>query len=818
MKMKLYYCCMLLIAIFATDAYSQTRSFMTYREMQDFQQASPGAFRTGLYGFDNPALLNYNTSESEMMLIVSAPDNNHMDFNRWGLFRQSGSLGTALITQKLNGNTITDWRYSLGFGDKNFSLGISYGFVSGDKSAFKRSNSLGWGFLFRPNEYFSLSGYQNYALAEKEAESVIDVAIRPMPEYLVTFFGDYSMFHDQNLKAGTWSAGVNWEILDGIRISGRYRDDKSVAIGVDLSMRYFGIGATTGFNESGDNSYKAYSVKLGGPDRSIFEGWFEKPHWVSLTMDGDIKYQRFKWFDNSTTLSEIIINLSNATNDEKVEGIMIDARQLSGGISTLWEIRDELRKFRAAGKKVVIFLERSGMTEYYFASVADKIVLDPMGSVQISGFALGRSYYKKMLDNIGIGFEEIRQFKYKSAAESFARDEMSEGDREQRQRLIDDWYNTIKTDVAAARGFSGETFDKLVDAKISYHAPDAKASNLVDTLARWGDRNDIVKALFGTKNISFLNKVEPLISARNEKEPIDDKWGSDETAFALIYVNGDCAMDGGINARELVKSVESAAKDNNIKAIILRVDSPGGDAMASDYIGEVVRKYKSQKPIIVSQGALAASGGYWLSMDATKIVSTPMTITGSIGVISSWIYDKGLKDSLGINTSIVKKGKYSDVGIAYQMPIIPIGLPLRNLNADERQQFEASIADLYKDFVTKVSEGRKMTYDEVHAVAQGRVWTGKDAMEKKLVDELGGLSKAIEIARSEAGISKDQFVNLYEMPERPLFNWGSLFGGMFGIDTEINLKDSDIHRILFRLQNNGTAMPVIPLDYYQFAK
>ncbi len=240
--------------------------------------------------------------------------------------------------------------------------------------------------------------------------------------------------------------------------------------------------------------------------------------------------------------------------------------------------------------------------------------------------------------------------------------------------------------------------------------------------------------------------------------------------------------------------------------------------MASDYIAEVVRKYKSKKPIIVSQGALAASGGYWLSMDATKIVSTPMTITGSIGVISSWIYDKGLKDSLGINTSIVKKGKYSDVGIAYQMPIIPIGLPLRNLNADERQQFEASIADLYKDFVTKVSEGRKMTYDEVHAVAQGRVWTGKDAMEKKLVDELGGLSKAIEIARNEAGIPKDQFVNLYEMPERPLFNWGSLFGGMFGIDTEINLKDSDIHRILFRLQNNGTAMPVIPLDYYQFAK
>ena len=818
MKNKFIYVVMLAFAFCIANSYAQNHSFMTYREVQDFQQASPGAFRTGLYGFDNPALLNYNTSQSEMMLMISAPDNTQFDFNRWGLFRQSDGTGMAIITQKMKGNTISDWRYSLGFGDKNFSLGMSYGFVSGDKSAFKRSNSLGWGFLIRPNEYISLSGYQNYALDNHDAESVVDVAIRPIPEYLLTFFGDYSMFHDQNLKAGTWSAGLSWEIVDGIRVSGRYRDDKSVAIGVDLSMRYFGIGATTGFNESGDNSYKAYSVKLGGPDRSIFKDWFEKPHWVRLTLDGDIKYQRYKWFDNSTTLSDVIFNLDEAIKDKKIEGIMIDARQLGGGISTLWEVRDKLREFRASGKKVVIFLERVGMSGYYLASVADKIVLDPMGEVQISGFALGRSYYKKMLDKIGIGFEEIRQFKYKSAVENYARDEMSEGDREQRQKLIDDWYNTIKTDVSSSRGFSPENFDKLVDAKISYRASDAKTSNLVDTLARWGDKDEIIKSLFKSANINIINRVQPLMSSFKEEEPIDDKWGTDESAIALIYVVGDCSMDGGINARELVKTVESAAKSNDIKAIVLRVDSPGGDAMASDYIAEVVRKYKSKKPIIVSQGAVAGSGGYWLSMDATKIVSTPMTITGSIGVISSWIYDKGLKDSIGISTSIVKHGKYSDVGIAYQLPIIPIGLPLRNLNDDERKQFDASIADLYKDFVTRVSEGRKMTYDQVHEVAQGRIWTGKDAIDKKLVDELGGLSKAIEIAKHEAGIPKDDNVAIYEMPERPLFNWGSLFGGMFGINTEINFKDSDINKILFRLQNNGTAMPVMPLDYYQLSK
>jgi protease IV len=255
-----------------------------------------------------------------------------------------------------------------------------------------------------------------------------------------------------------------------------------------------------------------------------------------------------------------------------------------------------------------------------------------------------------------------------------------------------------------------------------------------------------------------------------------------------------------------------------VKAIVLRVDSLGGDAMASDYIAEVVRKYKDKKPIIVSQGAVAASGGYWLSMDAGTIVSSPVTITGSIGVISSWIYDKGLKDDLGIGTSIVKHGKYSDLGMSYQLPIIPIGLPLRNLNQDERNQFEGTIRSLYTDFVTKVASGRKMSYNAVDSIAQGRVWTGKSAKEIGLVDKLGGLSYAIKLAKEQANLKADEDINIYEFPKQELFDLSLLFSNLFGFDSGVNLKESDLNDIIYRLKNNGTAMPVLPIEYLELTK
>lgn len=807
MKRLLFAAFIISIAAYAGLS-AQERSFLTYRDLSDMQRTSPGALRTGLFGFDNPSLLNYNVSPMDMMLILSDPKDNQFKFNRYGLFYGSNRFGYGSLTQKFGDYSITDYRLSLAWGTKSLGFGMNYGFTGGDKGRYGRHNTLGWGLLIRPSEYLSISGFQTYAFDSPDAESVVDVAVRPVKDIPITLFADASMFHDQNLEKATWSCGASVEPIDGVRVNGRYFDNKSFSLSLELSLYTWGFGAQTGISEGGDNLYKSYSIRMGGPDRSFIKEWLGNDHWVALTLGGDIKYQKYLWFDNSTTLSNLLNKIDEAANDKKVIGMVIDGREISGGAAMLWEVREKLQEFKNKGKKIVIFLERPSTFTYYFATVADKIILDNMGSVSINGFAMSKSYYKQMLDKLGIGFEEIRLFKYKSAAETFARDSMSEGDREQNQRLLDDMYGTIRSGVAASRNFSPEKFDELVDGAYSYLAKDALKNNLVDTLARWQDMEDII-AKISPEDHSVYSLMRPI----ELKDPIDDRWGNHEKNIAVIYAVGNCSMNSGINARSLVDYVEAAVNSPSIKAIVLRVDSPGGDALASDYIAEVIRKNKGKKPIIISQGAVAASGGYWLSMNADTIISTPFTITGSIGVISSWIYDKGLTDSLGINTSVIKRGKYSDLGTSFRLPIIPIGLPIRNLNSDERKQFEDNISSLYEDFVTKVADARTLPYKEVDEVAQGRVWTGTDAKLKKLVDEIGTLSTAINLAKEKAGITKEDEVRIIEFPHQQLFDFSSLFSNLFGFDTKVNLMSSDIEQILLRIENNGTPMPILPIDY-----
>jgi protease-4 len=297
-------------------------------------------------------------------------------------------------------------------------------------------------------------------------------------------------------------------------------------------------------------------------------------------------------------------------------------------------------------------------------------------------------------------------------------------------------------------------------------------------------------------------------------DPIDDQWSGGKNNIAVIYALGECAMDQGIKARSLVKNVKSAMENDNINAVVLRVDSPGGDAMASDYIAEVIRENKDKKPIIVSQGMVAASGGYWLSMYGDKILASPMTITGSIGVISGWFYDKGASDSLGITTDFVKRGEYADLGFSWSLPFIGLGLPVRNLTENEKTQRKDMIMDLYEDFVNKVAEGRDMEYDEVHEIAQGRVWTGTSGKENGLIDEIGGLDRAIEIAKMESGIDEDDDVLIYEYPQPELFDFTSFIPSLINID--LNIKDPKAESLLFRIENNGVPMPILPIDLYNY--
>lgn len=771
----------------------------------DFSMTSPGAMKYGLYGFDNPALLT-SLDFPDLLVTWSNPTIAvGGDQSRLGIFAAVPHFGFGAVKQRGPGYYTTDYRISLGSGNRTASIGMTYGWTNSDEPFKEYSNIIKVGALFRPTIYASLGLVGTAALHGTDKEGVIDAAIRPLGNELLALFADYSLEKYRISSLPKWSAGAAVEFAPGIRATARYFNTKAISAGFQISLGAIGFESQAQYDESGKNAYNTYGVRIGAYDRNIFQSYFiKKKEYLDLNLYGPIKYRRYVLFDNSKTLLSLLDAIDAAKNDPAVSGIAINTSGMSANQEILWELRAKLEEFKAAGKHVVIFIDRAGITEYHFASVADKIVMDPSGMLMLQGFMMGRMYLKGSLEKLGIGFDEWRYFKYKSAEETFSRDNMSDADREQRQKLVDDDYRLAKDDICAARNFSSTQFDSLVNDKTLFLTSDAVASGLVDTVGRW----DMVEKMVKKIEDGHQSMVPPFMLAQN-RLPSDNRWG-EPPRIAVIYALGACAMDEGITARRLVKDVNAAVDDPRVKGIVLRVDSPGGDAMASDYIAEALKKAKGKKPVIVSQGYVAASGGYWLSMYADTIVAAPNTITGSIGVIGGWLYNKSAKESLGISTDFVKTGEHADLGFGMTMPFFGLTLPDRNLTDNERGMMEHSIKALYKDFVQKVADGRKKNSDSIEAIAQGRVWSGYDGKANGLVDVLGGLSDAISIAKEKAGIVREEKVKIVEYPAMGLFNLDVFAPRLFGIDVK---KDATIEYLKFRLEHNGEPLPILPMDF-----
>ncbi len=471
-------------------------------------------------------------------------------------------------------------------------------------------------------------------------------------------------------------------------------------------------------------------------------------------------------------------------------------------IELLWELREKLKDFKSAEKHIVVYVDEAEMFTYYLASIADHIVIDPEGMITLPGLLMGRMYFKNTLDKLGIGVDEWRFFKYKSAAEALSRDKMSDADREQRQLIVDNFYNTIKTDICTSRNFAPEYFDALVNQEAIFLPQDALEKKLVDKIGRWDDVKEVVKSLEGKKR-SFISAKD----LEYYQLPKDNYWG-EKPKIAIIYGIGECAMDTGIKARSLVKDFEWVTNRKDIKAVVFRVDSPGGSALASDIIAEAVKKCQKKKPVIVTQGLVAGSGGYWLSMYGDTIVASPLTITGSIGVIGVWLYNKDLKERLGFSTDLVKRGEHADLGFGFVFPILG-QLPDRNLNDVEKQKMEALIKTLYKKFVFKVATGRNLKTEQVEEIAQGRVWSGTSGKDIGLVDTLGGMATAIAIAKEKAGILRDAEVTIIELPKPQVLS-PNLFQPKF---LQVNDEYLEFLRYLsFCAEHNGKALPIMSVD------
>ncbi len=799
---KTLICAALLWAALCLDL-AHSQSLSGYYSRNDFLLAPPAAFADGLLGFVNPANLAL-LQQSETRFLWSTDGTRAASFKDWGLFW--GTRGLGFSTQRRhNGNrAVTDFNLATGFGSRAVGLGLAYVWSTGDRTAFGREKQFALGAIVRPARFLSVGLLGNFATASSNREGIAEIGIRPLGTPQLTLFADAALQNGMSLSEAPWSAGAALQVVEGLHLVGRTFDSEAFTLGLTINFGKSGMGGQAHFDSEREHAYNTYMIRAGGVKPGIVTAGKGKRH-LALNLKGRMDYHKYVWFDKDTNrLYEVLNNIRAATADLQIGVLALNLSGMQIRPEHAWEIREALKQAQAAGKKVIIFIDNAGMTDYHLASVADKVVLDPEGMLTLQGFVLGRTYLKGTLEKMGLGFDEWRFFKYKSAMESLSRDRLSEGDREQLQDFVDDWYELVRREVCASRGLTPERFDQLIDNETLFTAESALRAHLVDTLARWSALSEVIKKVTGKSLRSS--------SAKDLRERADasQAWG-EPPKIALVYGLGVCAMDEGIRARWLERVFHNLAKNRAIKAVVFRVDSPGGDGMASDVVAEALRKCSEKKPVIVSQGQVAGSGGYWISMYGDTIVAGPITITGSIGVIGGWIYDQGFGEKIGMTEDHVKRGAHADAGYGITLPYLGVRVPARNLTAEERDRIEALIKGFYETFVAKVARGRGMSVEQVKNIAEGRIFSGIDGKANGLVDEVGGMLTALAIAQQRAGIDVNDDIKVVEIPaSKGLFN---LSPGLPGVKTQI-AADPILQFIKFMSERNGQPLPLLVPGMY----
>ena len=808
---------LLISAILAISSpISSQPGFENYHTRNEFFMTSPGAMKIGLYGYDNPALLNF-TDHFDLMFAWSGE---YGSFNRRGLFlglpsyRFVPQTGFAIVTHTVDDKRITDYRLSTAFGGEAFGVGAGFNLSVRDTEHFNRNHTITLGTIYRPNRYLSLGLTGISVIGFDHYEGVIDVAIRPFGNEKLALFTDYGLRNHMKFSDGYWSSGVAVKALPGIRLTGRYFSFNKFTAGMQFSLGNIGISTQGNFSNNLKHSHNTFAVRVGSYEPNMPDKVRKARNYASIDLSKPMKYQRYQHFDDSYRLLEKLQLIDKVANNDRFGGIAINTSGMNINHTMLWELREQLKEFRKTGKKVIIFIDDAGMNTYHFASVADVIIMHPFGTVNLPGYIKGNIYLGNMLEKVGIGFKEFRFHEYKSGFEILAGDRMSDQDREQHQKMVDGFYNLVKKDIIESRGLTEDKYKRFVNEIFHFSADIAHEYGLVDTLARWTDVNDIIDA-YTESEIRFFegDRLQRFL------QRTDYTWGR-KPGIAVIYAEGFCGMETGMKARSLAKDIEEAREDNLVKAVVLRVESPGGSTLAMDIIAEELRKTKDEKPVIISQGSVAASGGYWLSMYSDVIVAAPNTITGSIGVIAGWLYDKGIKEKLGYSTDFVKQGEFADLGFGIPLPILNMPLLNREFTEQEEKIISNMMTNTYERFINKIADARGKEYDDVEAISRGRVWLGKDAIEIGLIDTLGSLKTAINIAVEKAGIDIEEGYDIVEYPDQELFSFSGLIAffvsRMIEVESPEVTKDPLVQYLHFLNKHNSEPLLVLPMEYMNY--
>ena len=443
-------------------------------------------------------------------------------------------------------------------------------------------------------------------------------------------------------------------------------------------------------------------------------------------------------------LDDILASIQKAKDNENIKGIYLQTAFLETSFASLEEIRHALQDFKESGKFVVAYADQYTQEMYYLASVADKVIVNPQGSISWHGLASQPIFFKDLLKKVGIEMQIFKVGTYKSAVEPFIATEMSDANREQVTAFLGSIWGRLLEDVSASRNIPVETLNKYADEMMDLQPAETYLANgLADTLMYKDGVLDYLREISGRESDESLHTLS-LEDMKNVKRnvPLDKSGNIIAVYYAFGGIDDTTSPEEGIDSEKVIKDLRKLREDETVKAVVFRVNSPGGSAYGSEQIWREVVLLKEKKPVIVSMGDYAASGGYYISCAADYIVADPTTLTGSIGIFGMFPnMEELLTDKLGLDFDMVKTNKFADMGTL-----------ARPFNSDERAAMQNYINNGYKLFVKRCADGRGMSVEAIEKIAEGRVWTGATAKELGLVDELGGLDKAIEIAAQKAEV------------------------------------------------------------------
>ncbi len=721
----------------------------------DYQSQSVATVDRPLSGIVNPAALGFWNSMG-LQYTHDFTDSTYKGND--GLML--ASRGAFFSIEWLNHSTdIFRRKYTLAMGDRmlpNFYVGVSYAWFGAADVLYKGKKDWKLGLLYHPKPFASL-GLVVDKLNEPRLGGIKQkriyqpgLGLRPFGDK-ITFSADGLFLEGKSISHSNGIFRVALGPFNGVSFVSDYRTNGQWRFNLSFDFSQSSIGIQPRIFRESHYSGGSYYLEVEAEEYRTGFASVARPG--SMVLKSDIVEEprgRAIFAPGKRSFYSVIRDLKRGASDPHIKSLLVNIEDVNLDFASVQELRNAIKEYRDNGKRVVTYMGETGNLGYYLASVSDQIIMNPSGLLELKGLAATTRFYKGTMDKLGIRAEILSTGPHKTFGDAFVDTALSDAAREQINWLLDDLYDQFVNDIAASRNVSPEKMRNLIDSG-PFSAQDAYNAGLIDDLKNYDELSE--------NGGPFADQID-LDNYYNIPD-YNPRW-SEPKKIAIVYAdgsimqgeNGTSLLEGKVvGSTTLRKTLKQIRENPAIQAVVFRVNSPGGDVFASEEIYRQLLLLKSKKPVIVSMGGVAASGGYYISCPGDEILASPGTITGSIGVVVGKVDLSGFYEKIGIRNETIKRGEHADIRASN-----------RPATTGELALIDTLMWEYYDDFVKKVSAGRKIDYDSIDAIAQGRVWTGHQAKEFGLVDNYGGIYDAIERARQRAHIDPKDRIEVETFP------------------------------------------------------